>query len=188
MTNRTALIAVNTQKDYLPKGALGFPGTDRIIAPLVEYATVAADLVIVSRELHPPDHRSFVGFGGHLPPHCIKGTSGAKVIPDLATVIAQKDSYVISSGIDRDQGGFSAFEGGTLRPLESLEDILAREKITHVAVGGYWLEYAVSNTAFDANALGYNTAVELTASCALEKHEKPCQTIERFERAGIKYV
>lgn len=184
--SKTALIAVDVQNDYLPEGALGFPGSDDILLPLVEYATLAADVVIVSRNLHPPDHTSFVKFGGYAPPNCIKGTPGAKVVSDLSGIVAQPHNYVITKAQERNQYGFSAFEGGTLRPLESLEDILAREEITHVTVGGYLLEGAVASTAFDANALGYSTMVELRAAAGHPERHR--ETLERFDRAGVVYA
>ena len=203
--NRTALIAVDVQNDYLPGGALGFPNSDRIIAPLVEYATLAADVVIISRNLHPINHESFnherdegdpiykVGKNyGAWPINCVKGTPGAKIVSDLAAIASRPHNYVVTKSMNRDQGGFSAFEGGTLRPLESLEDILHREMITHVAVGGYWLDWCVAHTAFDANALGYATAIEI--SCTLPfpefdtKSVKRSETYERLSRAGIPCV
>lgn len=181
---RTALIAVDCQVDYLPNGPLGFPGSDDILLPLVEYATLAADVVIASRNLRPPNHKSFAKFGGHLPPSCIKGTPGARIIPDLADIVARPHNYIVTKAQEPDQGGYSAFEGGTLRPLESLEDILAREEITHVTVGGYWLEGAVANTAFDANALGYSVMVELRSTTGVANRSV---TLDRFEKAGIVY-
>src|SRR5208282_493394 len=169
--SKTALIAVDVQNDYLPGGALGFPNSDRIIKPLVEFTKITGCLTIVSRNLHPPDHRSFnldrdaddpidkVGDnGGHRPVNCVKGTRGARVISELAPPVAH---YVVTKGQSRDQGGYTAFEAGTLRPLESLEDILVREQIKYVTVGGYWLEHCVAQTAFDANALGYDTGIDL---------------------------
>jgi nicotinamidase/pyrazinamidase len=184
--SKTALIAVDVQNDYLPDGALGFPGSDEILLPLVEYATLAADVIIVSRNLHPANHGSFVKFGGCLPPNCIKGTPGARVVSNLSGIVAQPHNYVITKATEPDQGGFSAFEGGTLRPLESLEDILAREEVTHITVGGYWLEGAVANTAFDANALGYSVMVELRAAAG--HPEKQHETLERMDRAGVLYA
>ena len=184
--SRTALIAVDCQVDYLPAGALGFPGSDDILLPLVEYATLAADVVIASRNLHPANHRSFVKFGGYLPPNCIKGTPGAKIVSNITGIVAQAHNYVVTKATLPNQGGFSAFEGGTLRPLESLEDILAREEITHITVGGYLLEGAVANTAFDANALGYSVMVELRSAAG--HPEKQRETLERFDRAGVRYA
>jgi len=183
---KTALIAVDVQVDYLPGGPLGFPGSDDILLPLVEYATLAADVVIASRSLYPPDHTSFFKYGGYNPPNCIKGTPGAKIVSNITGIVAQAHNYVVTKGTERDQGGFSAFEGGTLRPLESLEDILAREEITHITVGGYLLENAVANTAFDANALGYSVMVELRAAAG--HPEKQRETLERFDRAGVLYA
>lgn len=181
---KTALIAVDTQNDYLPDGPLGFPGSDAILLPLVEYATLAADVVIVSRNLRPPNSKSFAKFGGYLPPSCIKGTPGAKIVSNLVGIASQAGNYVVTKATDPDQGGYSAFEGGTLRPLESLEDILAREEITHVTVGGYLLENAVANTAFDANALGYSVMVELRSTTGVANRSV---TLDRFEKAGVVY-
>jgi nicotinamidase/pyrazinamidase len=193
---RTALIAVDVQNDYLPEGPLGSPDSDRIIEPLVEYATLAADVVILSRNLHPPDHLSFSdskAFSASMhrpwPANCIKGTSGARIVSDLAAIAAKAENYVITKGLAKDQGGYSAFEGGTLRPLESLEDILRYEKITHIAIGGYWLDQCVAQTAFDASALGYSTAIEMT--CTLPYPEftpdspERKETFERLARAGV---
>lgn len=202
---KTALIAVDVQNDYQPGGPLGFPGSDRIIEPLIEYATLAADIVILTRNLRPADHRSFNlerdkddpifkvgGNHGSWPINCVKGTTGAKIVPDLAAIAAKPQNYVITKSIGRDQGGFSAFEGGTLRPLESLEDILRREEITHVAVGGYWLDWCVSQTAFDANALGFSTAIETTCTLPFPEFEpdstQRIATFGRLSRAGVPCV
>ena len=173
---------------------MGFPGSGDIIAPLVEFANLAADVVIVSRNLHPADHASFnkdrqAGdpihcpgpTGGSWPVNCVKGTKGASVVPELAHIA----EYVVTKGLKRDDGGYSAFEAGTLRPLKSLEDILHDEKITHVAVGGYWLEWCVAQTAFDANALGYDTAVEIDLSMPLNGAFKASDQAARLERAGV---
>jgi nicotinamidase/pyrazinamidase len=182
---RTAFIAVDVQNDYLPNGPLGSPDSDRIIEPLVEYATLAADVVILSRNLHPSDHLSFED----SPMNCVKGTSGARIVSDLAAIAAKVENYVITKGIAKDQGGYSAFEGGTLRPLESLEDILRREKITHIAVGGYWLDKCVAQTACDASALGYSTVVEMTCTLpypdfAPDSKERK-MTFDILSRAGV---
>lgn len=186
---KTALIAVDVQNDYQPGGVLGSPGSDRIIEPLIAYATLAADVVIASRNLRPPDHKSFE----NSPLSCVKGTPGARIVTDLAAIVAKAENYVISKGLDSNGGGdFSAFEGGTLRPLESLEDILRREEITHVAVGGYWLDFCVAQTAFDAAALGYATAIEMTCTLPFPDidHDSPKRkaVFDSLERAGVPCV
>jgi nicotinamidase/pyrazinamidase len=185
---RTALIAVDVQNDYQPGGALGSPDSDRIIEPLIEYAVLAADVVIASRNLYPSDHKSFES----SVVNCVKGTPGARIVSDLAAIVAKPENYVISKGLDSSGGGFSAFEGGTLRPLESLEDILRSEEITHVAVGGYWLDFCVAQTAFDAAALGYATAIEMTCTLPFPDIDsdspKRKAVFDSLERAGVPCV
>lgn len=199
---KTALIAVDVQNDYLPKGALGFPESDCIIESLVEYATLAADITICSRNLRPPDHASFnlerapgdpiylaSEHGGDWAMNCVKGTPGARIVADLASIVAKPSNYVVTKSLQRTQGGFSAFEGGTLRPLESLEDILYREQITHVTVGGYWLDWAVAQTAFDASALGYQTAIDKQCTVPfIETPERTERIVKHLEHAGIPLV
>src|ERR1700677_585147 len=185
---RIALIAVDVQNDYQPGGALGSPDSDRILEPLIEYATLAADKVIASRNLHPADHKSFETH----PANCVKGTSGARIVADLAAIVAKPENYVISKGLDSDRGGFSAFEGGTLRPLESLEDILRREEITHVAIGGYWFDFCVAQTAYDAAALGYATAIETNCTFPFPEIDpdspKRKAVFDALARAGVPCV
>jgi nicotinamidase/pyrazinamidase len=182
---RTALIAVDVQNDYQPGGILGSPDSDRILEPLIEYATLAADIVIASRNLRPPNHKLFE----NSPASCVKGTPGAKIVSDLAVIVAKPENYVISKGLDGDRGEFSAFEGGTLRPLESLEDILRREEVTHIAVGGYWLERCVAQTAFDAAALGYATAIEMNCTLPFpgfdSKSPERAKILEKLSKAGV---
>jgi len=190
---RTALIVVDAQNDYQPTGALGFPGSDAIIGPIVEFANLAADVVIASRNLYPPDHSSFnlkrkpgdpiytPSMEGSWPVNCVKGTKGASIVPEIAHIA----EYVVTKGLKKDDGGFTAFEAGTLRPLKSLEDILHDEKVTHVAVCGYWLEWCVAQTAFDANALKYDTAVEIDLSMPLNGAFKASDQAARLERAGV---
>src|SRR3712207_8780048 len=36
-----------------------------------------------THDTHPPDHSSFVDQGGPWPPHCVEGTSGWQLHPDL---------------------------------------------------------------------------------------------------------
>ena len=172
---RTALIAVDVQNDYLPDGPLGIPGSDSIIEPLVEYATLVAEVVILSRTLHPPDRDCWAA--------CIKGSTGAKIVPDLAALGSGPNTYVTTSR----PVNYSAFEGGTLRPLSTLEDILTHERVTHVTVGGYWLEYRVAQTALDANALGYDTVVDPLSTFPFDEGLVD-DTIERLARAGVAYA
>lgn len=112
---------------------------------------------------------------------------GSKLVPfvsKLADVVVSKEDI-----------GPSAFEGGALRPIESTEKIIKTVDAEHVIVGGYFLEWAVAQTAFDANALGYQTTVDL-AICGSEGillppshiNYKAQEILERLDKAGVKLV
>lgn len=164
---RTAVIATNAQLDYFPDGALATPGSERIVSELLRYRP---DLWIASRRQYPPDYDQW----GYRPPHCIKGTRGARLHAALDSV----SNYVIT------QTGFSAFEGGTLRPLRPLEDILKDGQIDKIIIGGFFLEEEVAQTAFDANALGYETRVDLAGSQS-SPYRRVRGVIEKLEYAGV---
>jgi nicotinamidase/pyrazinamidase len=80
--SKIILWEVDTQKDFmLPGGKLYVPGAEKLIpniARLVDTARENRALLISSGDHHPPEDPEFKIF----PPHCIKGTQGAQVIPE----------------------------------------------------------------------------------------------------------
>src|SRR3954451_12025582 len=77
-----ALVIVDFQNDFTPGGALAVPDGDRVAARLNELAASGAyDLVVATRDWHPPDHGSFSARGGIWPEHCVAGTPGAELHP-----------------------------------------------------------------------------------------------------------
>ena len=73
-----ALVIVDFQNDFTPGGALAVPGGDEIAAKLNELAgDDRFDLVVATRDWHPPEHSSFAAQGGPWPSHCVAGTDGA---------------------------------------------------------------------------------------------------------------
>jgi hypothetical protein len=83
-----ALLVVDFQNDFTPGGALAVPDGDEIRGPIGELID-SFDLVVATRDWHPPDHGSFAGvevdpasWNGTDPPsiwpvHCVQGTPGA---------------------------------------------------------------------------------------------------------------
>jgi nicotinamidase/pyrazinamidase len=78
----TILWEVDAQADFmLPGGKLYVPGAEKIIAKvnlLVEAARQGQVLLISSADAHQPDDPEFQQW----PPHCVKGTPGAELIPE----------------------------------------------------------------------------------------------------------
>lgn len=79
---RTVLWEVDAQADFmLPGGKLYVPGAEKIIPNinrLVDQARQGRALLISSADAHLPDDSEFQQW----PPHCLKGTPGAELIPE----------------------------------------------------------------------------------------------------------
>jgi len=138
---RTALMLVDPQHDFID-GALGAPGRDLAIEPLVRLAK-EADYVVTSRDWHPRDHCSFTTQGGNFPPHCVKGTLGAQVVPQLLRFTDR----LVSKGQDPETEEFSAFRGDG-----RIGQFFVQKGIEAVMVGGYVAEYCVKATTLDVLA------------------------------------
>ena len=153
----TALIAVDVQHDFLPGGALGVPGGDAVVEPLVR-AAGAAGFVVKTGDAHTADHCSFTEQGGTWPVHCVAGTHGA----DLHPAIAAFDGPLIEKATTQGADAYSGFDG------TRLAELLREAGVTHVLVGGLATDYCVKATVLDALRAGFRTTVLTDAVAAVE--------------------
>ncbi len=155
-----ALIVVDFQNDFTPGGALGVAGGDEI-APRINALAGSGDfdLVVATRDWHPPDHGSFTEQGGTWPVHCVQGTPGAELHPSLER--ANVD-VVIDKGQARDTEGYSGFQATELAAL------LAERGIDEVKVVGLATDYCVKHTALDALRAGLAVRVDEGAVCGVD--------------------
>ncbi|HVO62545.1 MAG TPA: isochorismatase family cysteine hydrolase [Terriglobales bacterium] len=84
MQSQRILWGVDIQRDFmLPGGALYVPGAEKLIPninSLVDLARSQSALLISSADQHTPGDPEFKVF----PPHCVRGTPGAELIPEAA--------------------------------------------------------------------------------------------------------
>jgi nicotinamidase/pyrazinamidase len=154
-SQRDVLVVVDIQKDFFDTGALPVVNATSLLQPLNEAiaeAHRAGALIVFTQDWHPKDHRSFTKFGGAWPEHCIQGSEGAKLHPDLV----QPASFeTIKFGTDPDKDGYSPFENPEMTRLVTGDDI--RE----IFVVGIAAEYCVLATCLVArNADKAVTVVE----------------------------
>jgi nicotinamidase/pyrazinamidase len=155
-----ALIIVDFQNDFTPGGALAVPEGDTIAPKLNELAASGDyDLVIATRDWHPADHSSFAEQGGPWPVHCVAGTQGAQLHPDLDRT---RIDITVDKGQDVKTDGYSGFAG------TDLEDILRERGVTQVTVVGLATDYCVKNTALDALRAGFAVTVDSNAVRGVE--------------------
>jgi nicotinamidase/pyrazinamidase len=156
-----ALVIVDFQRDFTPPdGALAVPGGDQIAARLNELASDPRyEIVLATRDWHPPAHSSFRERGGPWPVHCVQGTEGAELHPALDRSLIDA---VIDKGQRPDTPGYSAFEAEELGPL------LREHGVTALTVVGLATDYCVLNTARDALKQGFAVTVERSATRAVD--------------------
>jgi nicotinamidase-related amidase len=156
-----ALIIVDYQNDFTPPdGALAVPGGDAIAGRLNELArSEAFDLVVATRDWHPPDHGSFAERGGPWPVHCVQGTPGAELNPALD---ASRLDVIVDKGQDPETEGYSGFDG------TDLAELLRERGIDRVTVAGLATDYCVKNTALEALQEGFTVIVDTSAVRGVE--------------------
>ena len=146
-----ALVIVDFQNDFTPGGALAVPDGDAIadhVNGLI--ASGRFDLVVATRDWHPPDHSSFAAQGGRWPEHCVAGSEGAQLHPALDA--AHVDA-IVDKGTDPGTEGYSGFDGTDLATL------LRDRGIDRVTVVGLATDYCVRATALDALGEGFAVTV-----------------------------
>jgi nicotinamidase/pyrazinamidase len=149
---REALVIVDVQNDFTPGGALAVPDGDAI-APRVRELLDSGrfDLVVATRDWHPPDHGSFVEQGGIWPPHCVQGTPGAEL---HEAVPRDRVDVVVDKGQGHDDPGYSGFEG------TALAGVLRDADVEAITVVGLATDYCVRATALDGLREGLRVEVD----------------------------
>jgi nicotinamidase/pyrazinamidase len=155
-----ALLIIDFQNDFTPGGALPVEHGDEIAPRLGELAADPRfDVVVATRDWHPPDHGSFKEQGGIWPVHCVQGTAGAELHPSLDR---SRIDLVVDKGQDRNTEGYSGFEA------TGLETLLRDRGVDRVTIGGLATDYCVKNTALDALRFGFDVTVDRAAVRGVE--------------------
>src|SRR5215218_4237738 len=182
-----ALLIVDFQNDFTPGGALPVPDGDRIAESLNRLLD-DLDLVLATRDWHPPDHASFEGaevdasrWRGNDPPaiwpvHCVQGTPGAELHPALERA---KVDLVIDKGQDPNSQGYSGFQD------TELADVLRDRGVDRLYVGELATDYCVKHTVLDARSLGFDVIVIEDAIGGVDvKPGDSERAIEEMKEAG----
>jgi nicotinamidase/pyrazinamidase len=148
----SALLIIDFQNDFTEGGALAVPDGDAIAGRVNELIDSGEfDLVVATRDWHPPDHGSFAEQGGPWPPHCVQNSHGAELHPSLDRA---KVDVVVDAGYEPQLEGYSGFEE------TELADVLRKHGIDEVTVVGLATDYCVRHTAADALEEGFRVTVD----------------------------
>jgi nicotinamidase/pyrazinamidase len=162
---RTALVVVDLQNDFAdPAGGLSVADGAAIV-PIVngeiKAAIAAGGFVVYTQDWHPESTPHFAKDGGTWPVHCVGGTWGAELHPDVRV-----EGPRVRKGVNGEDGysGFTMRDPTTDETVPTqLDELLRDRRIERAVVCGLATDYCVKATALDAARLGYETYLLLDA-------------------------
>ena len=150
-----ALLIVDFQNDFTPGGALAVKHGDEIAERINELAGSGRfDLVVATRDWHPPDHGSFAAQGGPWPSTACR----TRRVRELHAALDRTPvDVIVDKGQNPGTEGYSGFDETDLASL------LRERGIDSVTVVGLATDYCVKNTALDALRQGLEVTVDSSA-------------------------
>jgi nicotinamidase/pyrazinamidase len=192
-----ALIIVDLQNDFLPGGALAVPHGDEVI-PLANELQRHFDLIVATKDWHPPDHGSFAANhkgkkpGARIildgieqilwPVHCVRNTHGAEFahLFDRSRI-----ARVFHKGTERNIDSYSTFFDNAHRRHTGLAHYLKERSIKDIYLLGLALDYCVKYSALDARQLGLNAHVVVDGCRGIELQPGDIDSaLDEMKRAG----
>ncbi|MGH7833477.1 MAG: isochorismatase family protein, partial [Candidatus Binatia bacterium] len=174
------------QNDFCSGGALEVPGGDQVVSVLNRYIDrfkQAGWPIFFTRDWHPEKTRHFVAFGGQWPSHCVQGTGGAEFHPDLNF---PEGAVIISAGTGPDEEGYSGFDGKDSNGV-GLADLVRRQGVHRLFVGGLATDYCVKHTVLDGLREGFEVIFLGDASRGVDLQPGDSErAVQNMVRAGAK--
>jgi nicotinamidase/pyrazinamidase len=196
--DRTALIAVDLQVDFLPGGALAVGGGHEIL-PLANHAAQFFRNVVLTQDWHPADHISFAAnhpgkapydtialpYGEQVlwPVHCVEDSIGARLASRLEIPHAQ---LIIRKGHHRAIDSYSTFYEADRTTPTGLTGYLRDRGIETVYLLGLATDFCVSCSAVDAARHGFTTYVVEDACRAIDVNGSLDKAWAQMNAAGVK--
>ena len=194
----SCLLVVDVQNDFVPGGALAVPGGDEAV-PVINRLVARFEHVVLTQDWHPRRHISFASshpgrqpfetlelpYGTQVlwPDHCVQGTSGAALHPDLD---ATKAELVIRKGHHAGIDSYSAFLEADRKTATGLAGYLRERGFAKLHLCGLATDFCVAWTALDARAAGFEVTVVEDACRAIDLDGSFARAWSDMTAAGVK--
>ena len=195
-----ALLVIDMQLDFLPGGALAVADGDAIL-PGINALAARFDHVILTQDWHTPNHISFASTHGlhpftdtvqapygtqHLwPDHCIQGTRGADLHPDLAIPHAE---LILRKGFRQHIDSYSAFTENDQQTPTGLAGYLRERGLTRLFFTGVAYDFCVGFSALAAASLGFESIVVEDLTRAVNLPHTVDATNAAFAAANVQRI
>lgn len=189
------LIIVDPQNDFIDGSlatAKGPETMERLTKALAKDAWTNYSWIIVTQDMHPENHCSFVAQGGTFPPHCVKGTEGMKVYPELKETLDKLTNYnmqvhYMRKGDKAEKEEFSIFQndhsGEKLR-----RTIQEFENFEGIDVCGIATDYCVYETVKDLIGFYPAKQVRVITNCCAAVDENDDKLAKLMKEKGIEGI
>ncbi|MFZ3206955.1 MAG: bifunctional nicotinamidase/pyrazinamidase [Pseudomonas sp.] len=191
------LLVVDVQNDFCAGGALAVPGGDEVVAKVNRLATAFAH-VLLTQDWHPPGHSSFASqHPGHRPfdtiqlpygaqtlwpDHCVQGSHGAELHPELAIAHAE---LILRKGYRAAVDSYSAFYENDRRTPTGLTGYLRERGLRRLFLAGLATDYCVHYSALDGRREGFEVVVLLDACRGLDTQGSLDKALRAMRAAGV---
>lgn len=183
---------VDTQADFmLPGGKLYVPGADKRIPQmkrLVDAVRLGIVFLVSSTDQHAPDDPEFQRF----PPHCVQGTPGAEILPELKATkvvrIPNEPNFAVPASLEKIQQ--VVLEKQTLDVFDNpnTDKLLARfPQETEFVVFGVVTEFCVGLAAKGLLDRGRRVALVTDAIETIDPKEGE-RTLHELARRGARLI
>jgi nicotinamidase/pyrazinamidase len=195
-TAQDVLLVVDVQNDFVPGGRLAVPRGNEIV-PLVNRLASLFAHVVLTQDWHPPGHLSFASshpgrqpfetvalpYGPQIlwPDHCVQGTQGAELHPDLAIPRAE---LIIRKGYVPTVDSYSAFREAD-GAATGLAGYLRERGLARVFAVGLALDFCVAFSARDARAAEFPVYVIEDACRAIDTQGSLGDAWRQMSAAGV---
>lgn len=192
-----ALVVIDVQPDFCPGGALAVADGDAVI-PGINALMREFRAVVLTQDWHPPGHSSFASshpgrapfdvvempYGPQVlwPDHCIQGTAGAALHPDLDTTRAD---LVVRKGFRPAIDSYSAFFENDRATPTGLAGYLRERGLRAITLVGLATDFCVSYSALDGARLGLSVTVREDLTRAIDLGGSLAAARAAWAEAGV---
>ena len=192
------LLVVDIQNDFCSGGALAVPRGEEVV-PRINGLARQFPHVVLTQDWHSPGHISFASsHPGRLPfetinlsyglqvlwpDHCVQGTQGAKLHPELQIAHAE---LILRKGYNRTVDSYSAFYENDRKTQTGLTGYLRERRLTRVFLAGLAFDFCVRYSAEDAHREGFEVLVVEDCCRAIDVDGSEATTRRQLRSLGIR--
>lgn len=196
----SVLLVIDFQNCFLPGGSLAVKGGSEI-TPVINALGRKFKNVVFTQDWHTPNHTSFasshpgkkpfetvkLSYGDQVlwPDHCVQGTKGAELSPDLDIPHAQ---MIVRKGNHSEVDSYSAFLGADQMTTTGLAGYLSERGLTKVFICGLAIDFCIRWSAVHARSIGLETFVIEDASGTIELNGSLESAWSAMKASGVRRI